>query len=126
MLFAPEFRDTPRLSGENSGVSRAFPVMKMGLPSVVSTDPILIMGMAMAGATRLAARSLGTPSYGIAMKKPRGGSPECGAIVASLPLAGQGPFVHVAPSQELYVIRQNHKTDERTLDLLRWGLIPHG
>jgi putative SOS response-associated peptidase YedK len=33
---------------------------------------------------------------------------------------------NVAPSQELYVIRQNHKTGERTLDLLRWGLIPHG
>jgi hypothetical protein len=36
------------------------------------------------------------------------------------------PSYNVAPSQELYVIRQNHKTGERTLDLLRWGLIPHG
>ena len=36
------------------------------------------------------------------------------------------PSYNVAPSQELYVIRHNHKTDERTLDLLRWGLIPHG
>jgi len=36
------------------------------------------------------------------------------------------PSYNVAPSQELYVIRHNHKTCERTLDLLRWGLIPHG
>jgi putative SOS response-associated peptidase YedK len=36
------------------------------------------------------------------------------------------PSYNVAPSQELYVIRHNHKTGDRTLDLLRWGLIPHG
>ena len=30
-----------------------------------------------------------------------------------------------APSQELLVIRENHKTGERSLDLLQWGLIPH-
>jgi putative SOS response-associated peptidase YedK len=30
-----------------------------------------------------------------------------------------------APSQELLVIRENHKTGERSLDLLRWGLIPY-
>ena len=30
-----------------------------------------------------------------------------------------------APSQELLVIRQNHKTGERTLEPLRWGLIPY-
>src|SRR5262245_62634 len=36
------------------------------------------------------------------------------------------PSYNGAPSQELYVIRHNHKTGERTLDLLRWGLIPHG
>ena len=29
------------------------------------------------------------------------------------------------PSQELLVIRQNPKTGERSLDLLKWGLIPH-
>ena len=29
-----------------------------------------------------------------------------------------------APSQELLVIRQNHETGERSLDLLKWGLIP--
>src|SRR4030095_12932552 len=32
---------------------------------------------------------------------------------------------NAAPSQELLVIRQNHKTKERSLDLLKWGLIPH-
>jgi putative SOS response-associated peptidase YedK len=31
-----------------------------------------------------------------------------------------------APSQELLVIRENHKTGERTLEPLRWGLIPIG
>jgi putative SOS response-associated peptidase YedK len=30
-----------------------------------------------------------------------------------------------APSQDLLVIRENHKSDERTLGPLRWGLIPH-
>jgi putative SOS response-associated peptidase YedK len=30
-----------------------------------------------------------------------------------------------APSQELLVIRENHKTGQRSLDLLRWGLIPY-
>jgi putative SOS response-associated peptidase YedK len=30
-----------------------------------------------------------------------------------------------APGQELLVIRENHKTRERSLDLLKWGLIPH-
>ena len=32
---------------------------------------------------------------------------------------------NAAPSQELLVIRQNHKTGERSLGLLKWGLIPH-
>jgi len=36
------------------------------------------------------------------------------------------PSYNVAPSQLLYVIRQNHETGERALDLLHWGLIPHG
>ena len=30
-----------------------------------------------------------------------------------------------APSQEFLVIRQNHDTGERSLDLLKWGLIPY-
>jgi hypothetical protein len=30
-----------------------------------------------------------------------------------------------APSQELLVIRENHDTGERSIDLLKWGLIPH-
>src|SRR5262249_26688686 len=29
------------------------------------------------------------------------------------------------PNQELLVIRQNRKTGERSLDLLKWGLIPY-
>jgi putative SOS response-associated peptidase YedK len=36
------------------------------------------------------------------------------------------PRYNGAPSQELLVIRENHETGERSLDLLRWGLIPHG
>jgi putative SOS response-associated peptidase YedK len=36
------------------------------------------------------------------------------------------PSYNVAPSQLLYLFRENHETGERTLDLLRWGLIPHG
>src|SRR5919106_4176185 len=43
-------------------------------------------------------------------------------------IAGWGnvrPRYNAAPSQELLVIRQNHKTGERSLDLIKWGLIPH-
>ena len=35
------------------------------------------------------------------------------------------PRYNAAPSQELLVIRENHKTGERSLDLIKWGLIPH-
>jgi putative SOS response-associated peptidase YedK len=35
------------------------------------------------------------------------------------------PRYNAAPSQELLVIRQNHTTGERSLDLIKWGLIPH-
>jgi len=35
------------------------------------------------------------------------------------------PRFNAAPSQELLVIRQNQKTGERLLDLIKWGLIAH-
>ena len=35
------------------------------------------------------------------------------------------PCFNGAPRQELLVIRENHGTGKRSLDLLRWGLIPH-
>jgi len=35
------------------------------------------------------------------------------------------PRWNAAPSQDLLVIRRNHKTGEVSLDPLRWGLIPH-
>jgi putative SOS response-associated peptidase YedK len=40
-------------------------------------------------------------------------------------LSNYRPRWNGAPSQELLVIRENHKTGERSLDLLRWGLIPY-
>jgi putative SOS response-associated peptidase YedK len=35
------------------------------------------------------------------------------------------PRYNDAPSQEHLVIRENHKTGERSLDVIKWGLIPH-
>jgi len=35
------------------------------------------------------------------------------------------PRYNGAPTQDLWVIRRNPQTGERSLDLLRWGLIPH-
>lgn len=35
------------------------------------------------------------------------------------------PRWNAAPSQELLVIRRNHKTGDVSLDALRWGLIPN-
>jgi putative SOS response-associated peptidase YedK len=35
------------------------------------------------------------------------------------------PRYNGAPSQELLVIRENHRTGERSLDPIKWGLIPH-
>jgi putative SOS response-associated peptidase YedK len=35
------------------------------------------------------------------------------------------PRWNAAPSQELLVIRRNHRTGELSLDPLRWGLIPN-
>jgi putative SOS response-associated peptidase YedK len=35
------------------------------------------------------------------------------------------PRYNAAPSQELLIIRENHKKGELSLDLIKWGLIPH-
>ena len=35
------------------------------------------------------------------------------------------PRYNGAPGQDLWVIRRNPDAGERSLDLLRWGLIPH-
>ena len=35
------------------------------------------------------------------------------------------PRWNAAPSQDLLVIRRNHRTGEASLDPLRWGLIPN-
>src|SRR5687768_16952675 len=39
--------------------------------------------------------------------------------------AAWAPRYNGAPGQEHWVIRQNHKTGERSLDRLWWGLIPY-
>ena len=39
-------------------------------------------------------------------------------------VANYPPRWNAAPSQELLVIRRNHRTGEVSLDPLRWGLIP--
>jgi putative SOS response-associated peptidase YedK len=49
-----------------------------------------------------------------------------GLDVSESRMANVRPRYNAAPSQELLVIRENHKTGERSLDLIRWGLIPHG
>ena len=48
-----------------------------------------------------------------------------GLNVSDSRVANTRPRYNAAPSQELFVIRQNHKTGERSLDPVRWGLIPH-
>jgi putative SOS response-associated peptidase YedK len=35
------------------------------------------------------------------------------------------PRYNGAPAQDLWIIRKNPATGERSLDLLRWGLTPH-
>ena len=35
------------------------------------------------------------------------------------------PRYNGSPSQELMIIRENHKTGERSLDLIKWGLTAH-
>src|SRR3954471_21321567 len=41
------------------------------------------------------------------------------------PFGNVPPRYNGAPSQQLWVIRQNAETGERSLDLLQWGLIPY-
>ena len=52
------------------------------------------------------------------------------AIVDGLDVSNSGmgnfpPRYNAAPSQDLLVIRENHKTGERSLDPIKWGLIPY-
>jgi putative SOS response-associated peptidase YedK len=47
------------------------------------------------------------------------------SIVSDSRMGNVLPRYNAAPSQELLVIRENHKTDERSLDLIKWGLIPY-
>jgi len=35
------------------------------------------------------------------------------------------PRYNAAPSQELLIIRENHRAGGRSLDLIKWGLIPY-
>jgi hypothetical protein len=56
--------------------------------------------------------------------------PLCYAIVGGLNVRDSRvhnypPHWNAAPSQDLLVIRRNHKTGEVSLDPLRWGLIPY-
>src|SRR5262245_22877976 len=48
-----------------------------------------------------------------------------GLEVSDSRLGNIRPRYNAAPSQELLVIRENHKTGDRTLDLIKWGLIPN-
>lgn len=57
--------------------------------------------------------------------------PLCLAIVDGLDVSDDRmgnvrPRYNAAPSQELLVIRENHKTGERSLDLLKWGQVLQG
>ena len=48
-----------------------------------------------------------------------------GLDVSESRLGNVPPRYNAAPSQELLVIRQNHTTGKRSLDLIKWGLIPY-
>jgi len=48
-----------------------------------------------------------------------------GVDVSDSRMSNIPPRYNAAPSQELPVIRQNHKTGERSLEFIKWGLIPH-
>ena len=47
----------------------------------------------------------------------------CGLDVPDTRFANVPPRFNAPPSQELWAIRQNHDTGERSLDPLRWGLL---
>ena len=49
----------------------------------------------------------------------------CGLDVPDTRFANVPPRYNAAPSQELWAIRQNNDTGQRSLDLLTWGLILH-
>jgi putative SOS response-associated peptidase YedK len=49
----------------------------------------------------------------------------CGIDVPDTRFANVPPRYNAAPSQELWAIRQNNDTGHRSLDLLKWGLIPY-
>src|SRR3954463_11394422 len=50
---------------------------------------------------------------------------QCGLEVPDTRFANVPPRYNAAPSQELWAIRQNNDTGQRSLDLLTWGLVPH-
>jgi len=41
------------------------------------------------------------------------------------PLPNIAPNWNVAPTQDALVVRRNHDSGERSLDVLRWGLVPY-
>jgi putative SOS response-associated peptidase YedK len=60
-----------------------------------------------------------------AVKRARAKQPYAILDVSDSRMGNIPPRYNAAPSQELVVIRENHKTGERSLDLIKWGLIPH-
>jgi putative SOS response-associated peptidase YedK len=58
-------------------------------------------------------------------KGPRQVAIQCGIAVPETRFANVPPRYNAAPAQELWAIRQNHDTGQRSLDLLTWGLVPH-
>ena len=64
--------------------------------------------------------------YGRIVQATRFRSRSCAGLdVPDTRFANVPPRYNAAPSQELWAIRQNHDTGERSLDLLRWGLVPY-
>jgi putative SOS response-associated peptidase YedK len=49
----------------------------------------------------------------------------CGLDVPDTRFANVPSRYNAAPSQDLWAIRQNNDTGERSLDLLKWGLVPY-